>query len=122
AEIMHTAADAEAAWYGYAGAQQVEALRRQIALAAQLSAQLAGRYFEAGNINARELALERAAASEARIAHLDAAAATHAARTELALLMGLSSSDGWTVPGQLNLPLPREDELEDLLALAENSR
>ncbi len=122
AEIMHTAADAEAAWHGYAGAQQVEALRRQIALAAQLSAQLAGRYFEAGNINARELALERAAASEARIAHLDAAAATHAARTELALLMGLSSSDGWTVPGQLNLPLPREDELEDLLALAENSR
>ncbi|HET6565977.1 MAG TPA: TolC family protein, partial [Xanthomonadales bacterium] len=122
AEIMRTAAEAESAWFGYAGAQQVEALRRQLALAAQLSAELAGRYFDAGNINARELALERAAASEARIHALHAAAETHAARTQLALLMGLSSNDAWTVPGQLNLPLEQEDDLNDLLQLAEASR
>ena len=122
AEVMHKAAEAESAWYGYVGAQQVEALRRQLALAAQLSAQLAERYFNAGNINARELALERAAASEARIHSLDAAAATLAARTELATIMGLSSGEGWTVPGQLQLPLAQEDELPDLLALAEASR
>lgn len=122
ADIMHTAAEAESAWFGYAGAQQVEALRRQVALAAQLSAELAGRYFEAGNISARELALERAAASEARLAALNAATETLAARTELALLMGLSSSGAWTVPAQLNLPLAREDDLDELLLLAETSR
>lgn len=122
AEVMHKAAEAESAWYGYVAAQQVEALSRQLTLAAQLSAQLAERYFSAGNINARELALERAAASEARIHSLDAAAATLAARTDLAMIMGLSSGGGWTVPGQLQLPLEHEDELQDLLALAEGSR
>jgi len=122
ADVMQTAAETESAWYGYAAAQQVEALRRQVALAAQLSARLAERYFEAGNINARELALERAAASEARIAALDASTKTQAARTRLALLLGLSSGAVWTVPGQLNLPLAQEDPLQELLDLAEASR
>ena len=122
ADVMHKAAEAESAWYGYVGAQQVEALHRQLALAAQLSAQLAGRYFDAGNITARELALERAAASEARIRLLDAGTATLEARTGLARVMGLSSGGSWTVPGQLQLPLRQEDELQDLLLLAETSR
>lgn len=122
AEVMHKAAEAEAAWYGYVGAQQVEALSQQLSLAAQLSAQLAERYFNAGNITARELSLERAAASETRIHFLEATAATLAARTELAKVMGLSSGASWTVPGQLQLPLQHEDELQDLLALAESSR
>jgi cobalt-zinc-cadmium efflux system outer membrane protein len=122
ADIMLTSAETESAWYGYAGAQQVEALRQQLALAAHLSAQLAERYFEAGNISARELALERAAASEARIAALDASTETQAARTRLALLLGLSSGDAWTVPGELNLPLAQEDPLQELLKLAEASR
>lgn len=122
ADVMHKAAEAESAWYGYVGAQQVEALHRQLALAAQLSAQLAGRYFDAGNITAGELAMERATASEARIRLLDAGTATLEARTGLARVMGLSSGGSWTVPDQLQLPLQQEDELQDLLLLAETSR
>jgi cobalt-zinc-cadmium efflux system outer membrane protein len=122
AEVMHKAAAAEQAWYGYTGAQQVEALRRQIALAADLSSQLAERYFTAGNITARELALERAVASEARLAVLSAASATLQARTELAIVMGLSSGADWTTAAELGLPLEREDELPELISLAEASR
>ncbi len=122
AEVMHKAVEAEGAWYGYAGAQQVEALRRQLALAADLSAQLAERYFAAGNLNARDLALERAVASEARLEVLDAAAHTARARTELALVLGLSSGDDWATPAELRLPLEQEDELEALISLAGTSR
>lgn len=122
AEILEVAAEAEHALYEYAGAQQVEALRDQVASAAALSAALAKRYYEAGNMNARELALERAAASEARLDALDAALKTQAARTILATVLGLSTGGDWTAHGQLYLPLPQEDELDVLLALAFESR
>ncbi|MDZ4730200.1 MAG: TolC family protein [Xanthomonadales bacterium] len=122
AEILQVAAAAERALYLYAGAQQVEALRNQVALAAALSAGLAERFFEAGNMKARELALERAAASEARLEALDAAAETQAARTTLATVLGLSSGSDWTAQNQLYLPVTEEDELDTLLSLAFESR
>ncbi|MCZ6656962.1 MAG: TolC family protein [Gammaproteobacteria bacterium] len=122
AEVLEVAAQAEMAYYGYVGAQQVAALRAQIANAGALSAALAERYHDAGNISARELAFERAAASEARLDALEAEAESYAARTALAGVLGLSVGDTWDAAAQLHLPLANEDELDTLIALAHQSR
>lgn len=122
AEVLNVAAETEQAYYDYVGAQQVAALRAQIAKAGALSAALATRYQEAGNLTPRALALERAAASQAQLAALDAQAAAYGARTALAQMLGLSVADNWTVPAQLPLPVAREDELAALLSLAQDAR
>ncbi len=122
AEVLSVAADVERAYFSYVGASQVAALRAQTAKAAGLAAALAERYHDAGNLTAGELALERAAASEARIASLDAERAQFAARTEIAAVLSLSVGEPWSAPDELNLPPEREPELEVLLDLAERSR
>lgn len=122
AEVLAVAAHTEQAYYDYVRAQQVAALRAQIAKAGALSAALATRYGEAGNLSPRELAMEHAAASQTRLAALDAEATAYNARTALAQLLGLPAADNWAVPAQLPLPVAQEDELESLLLLAEKSR
>ncbi len=99
AEVLDVAAQTEKAYYDYVGAQQVAALRAQIAKAGALSAALATRYQEAGNMTPRELALERAAASQAQLAALDAQATAYAARTALAQY--------WACPSPTTGPCPR---------------
>jgi len=122
ADVLGVAAAAEKAYYEYVGAQQVAALRAQIANAGELSARLAQRFFDAGNLAPRELAMERAAASEARLTALEAANAAFAARTALADILGLSVGAPWTAPAALRLPVMVEDDLDTLLALARDAR
>ncbi len=122
AEVLMLAGKAETAFYYYVGAQQVAALRAQIAKAGGLSASLAQRYADAGNLAPRALALEKAAASEAQLQSLEAQGKVFAARTNLATLLGLSSSGLWQAPAQLKLPLSHEDDLGALLLLAAESR
>ncbi len=122
AEVLNVAAQTEQAYYGYVGAQQVAALRAQIAKAGALSAALATRYREAGNLTPRALSLERAAASQAQLAALEAQDAAYAARTLLAQMLGLSVAENWSVPAQLPLPVTQEDELDTLLSLAKDAR
>ena len=122
ADVLAVAADAERAYYQYVGAQQVAALRAQIAKAGALSAALAGRFRDAGNFTPRALALERAAASDARLTSLKAEAAAFSARNDLAAVLGLSVGEAWHVPGALPLPLEQEDELDVLLGMAISTR
>lgn len=122
AEVLAVAAEAEKAYYHYVGAQQVAALRAQIAKAGALSAALAKRYRDAGNMTPREFALERAAASAARLEALDAEADAYGARTELAQMLGLSVGDPWSAPAALRLPPKREDELNALVTMAKATR
>lgn len=122
ADVLEVAAAAEKAYYDYVGAQQVAVLRAQVAHAGELSAKLAQRFFDAGNLAPRELAMERAAASEARIIALESANAAFAARTALADVLGLSVGGQWTAPAALRLPVAVEDDIEALLALARESR
>ncbi|MDH4054788.1 MAG: TolC family protein [Gammaproteobacteria bacterium] len=122
AEVLTVAAETERAYYQYVGTQQVAALRAQIAKAGGLSAALAQRFSDAGNLTPRELALERTAASAARLAALDAEAAAFGARTELAGMLGLSVGANWVAPAALRLPIKTEDELSSLIALAKDAR
>lgn len=122
AEVLAVAAATERAYYHYVGAQQVAALRHQVAKAGTLSAALAQRFRDAGNLAPRELAMEKAAASEARLRAIEADATSQEARTELAGLLGLSVADPWQAPAALQMPLEDEDELNRLLELALDAR
>lgn len=121
-QVLHMAAETAIAYYDYVSAQQVAALRWQTAKAAELSATLAGRYFDAGNITARELAMQRAEASEARLTALEADVGAFVARTELANMLGLSVGAEWSAPAQLQLPPQEQQDQMALLELARTSR
>lgn len=123
AEILNLAAETEAAFYALVGAQQVEKMRAAAANAAGLSADLAQRFLDAGNITRLELSREQAAASQARLDLLEAQARLALARTELNALMGLPGGGrNWTVISGLPSPFAEEDPLMDLLRLAGESR
>jgi len=122
AEVLAVAAQTENAYYNYVAAQQVATLRAQIAKAGAISAALASRYRDAGNITSRELAMERAAASQTRLASLEAKAHALAARVELANIFGLSVSGTWQIPAKLQLPVKQEDDLGRLVELAKEMR
>lgn len=117
------ASEVQSAWYVLAGAEQCAMLKTRVASAAQASADLAQRYFAAGNINKRELALEGAAATQAKLASLTAEAEVERARSALNRLMGLpATQDQWQLAGGLPAPLASEDELDALLKLASENR
>lgn len=122
-EILKLAADVEMAYYRLVGARQVATMRDTVAKAAQVSADLAQRFFEAGNINALELAQEQSAASSTRLNAMQAASDAGNAHNALNTLLGLGASDArWQVTDQLSLPLEQEDDLDTLIPLARQSR
>jgi outer membrane protein, heavy metal efflux system len=117
------ATEVETAWFTLAAAEQTLALRQRVAQASQASADLAQRYFEAGNLNLRERALERGAAAQAGLDVLAASAEAQAARSQLNRLMGLPAHRAdWTLLGALPAPLEREDSLNELVTLANTAR
>lgn len=123
AEIHRLAAEVESAYYTHVGAQQVAEMRETVAKAAQVSAELAERFFAAGNINRLELSREQAAATQAGLVALQAQAEVARTSAALARLMGAPThSTPWSVDPRLPAPVNNEDELEGLLRLADQSR
>ena len=122
AEVLDIVAKTEAAFYEFVAAKQVAAIRTQIAKAGKLSLELAKRYYDAGNLTPRDFALEHAVASELQLASLEAEAEAYGKRTELATLLGLSTADAWDSRAQLPVPLDQEDDVNELLKLARQSR
>lgn len=120
--VLNTSADASAAYFAYAGARQTFALRERISKAATLSADLAQRFSDAGNITPRELAVEQAAASEARLAALEAAAMLAEARNRLGAVLGVSTGEAWDVPAQLQALPEFETDLPEYINLARVNR
>jgi cobalt-zinc-cadmium efflux system outer membrane protein len=124
AGLVSLVADVNQAWYEAAGAQQVAAMRDAVSRAAAASAELAKRYYEAGNISALEFKLEQASASQARIAATMARAESTRARLALNTRMGLSGeiAANWQLDMPLAAPVGNEDALETLQSLARESR
>lgn len=117
--VLATVAEVEAAWYTYVTARQVAGMRRAVAEGMAASAELAGRFHDAGNISALQLAQEQAAASQAQIEALQARAAASRARLELVTLLGLRGAEaGWEASDTLPLPVPEEDAPGQLVELA----
>ena len=120
--VLGVAADVEAGWYRYVGAQQVADMRTAVAEGADASSELAQRFFDAGNITELQLNQERAAASEARIASARARAEAGRARLALNTLIGLSGTEAqWATSDRLPLPVANEDDPAQLAALARAS-
>lgn len=122
AEVHATLAEVESAYFATVGARQVAALHARAAEAATLSAQLAERFHEAGNMTARDLALERSAAAVARLRASEAEQAAADARLALAALLGLPYAGSWSVPTALPAPAPTNLDVETLVARAGESR
>jgi cobalt-zinc-cadmium efflux system outer membrane protein len=121
-EMLTLVADVETAYYSAVSARQVAIMRDAVANAAGLSAELAQRFFEAGNITPLQLATERAGASQAK---LDAARAAVAARIQrLALLrtIGVGQDPAWTLADTLPQPVPPQADEAALLQLAQRQR
>ena len=122
AELSDLAAEVEIAWYEAVGAQQVAAMRDIVAQSAERSAELAQRYFDAGNISRLQLEQEHAAASQARIAAVRAVADALRARSTLAGLMGLPNEAEWSTLAQLAAPPPAKFSVDALVPLALEQR
>ncbi|MGH8129938.1 MAG: TolC family protein [Steroidobacteraceae bacterium] len=122
AALLELAVDVERAWYEHVSAKQVAEMRDAVATAGAASAEFAERSFTAGNLTPRDLALERAAASEARMQAARAAAEVMRARTALAAVLGISTRDAWDSPGKLAAPPAEESSQEALVDEALTAR
>lgn len=122
ADLWNLAQDVGAAYVTAVGARQRAVLRELAARAMALSAELARRYFTAGNINRLELTLAEAAVSEAELNAAMAAADADAARIRLQQLLGFHGGQHLELPTGLLLPVSAEDDLATLQALAVNER
>ncbi len=117
--LLDVQLDVESAWYQAVAAEQTALMRNAVASALQTSADLAERYFNAGNITELDLSHEQAAASQAQIAAQQAAVSAKAARANLDNLIGLSPKDqAWSLSSALPLPTENEDRLDELQSLA----
>ncbi len=121
-QLLGLVADVESAWYSAVGARQVATMRDAVAQAAGLSAALAQRFFDAGNINGLQLASERASAAQARIAATRASVEARGQRLALLRLLGVGPEPAWTLAAALPKPgLPTTGEA-GLLELAARQR
>lgn len=121
--VLVLAAEVETAYYQYVGAAQVAQMRQLVARAARISADLATRFYDAGNINRKELQQEQAAATDAEIEATLAAAKAEVARTELNRIMGLSAAESdWDAKLEITLPVAQEDNPQQLLNTANSQR
>ena len=121
-ELLALATEVEVAWYGAASARQVADLRELVAAAAETSAALAQRFFDAGNISRLQLEQERAAATQARIGATRALAEWFKARSELATLTGLPTDAEWSVAARLPAPAALPESTATLMPLALEQR
>ena len=117
--LLDVQLDVEAAWYQAVAAEQAALMRNAVASALQTSADLAERYFNAGNITELDLSHEQAAASQALIAAQQADVSAKAARANLDSLIGLSPTDPlWALSSALPLPTEHDDKVDELQSLA----
>ena len=103
-ELLDLSVEVESAWYAAVSARQVADMRELVAKAADTSAELAQRFFDAGNTTRLQLEQERAAATQARIDATRAIAEALRARNSLANLIGLPAQAEWTLERQLPAP------------------
>ena len=122
AALLELASEAEVAWFKAVSANQVVAMRELVAVAAQASAELAQRFFDAGNINRLQLEQELAAAAQARIAAVRAGADALQARSDLAAKMGLPMSAAWRLHERLPAPPGDTFSADKLVSMALDQR
>ncbi len=123
AAILNLVSDTRAAYYTYVGAQQVVAMRSAVATAAQTAAELAAKFYSAGNVSALECKLREVTATQARLESARANTDVMRARSTLNRMMGLLDEDGhWKAAERLPVPLTEDESADTLIALAHQQR
>lgn len=123
ASALDLAAAVEAAYRRYAAAMQIAELRKTLAATAHSSAELAQRYYEAGNLKRASLALEQAGSAQAALQADAGALDRELARGELQRLLGLTAADAaWQLAEPIAALPERDEALDSLLQLAGDSR
>lgn len=122
AELLTLATEVETAWFTSVSATLVAQMRSAVATSAQASADLAQRFFDAGNINRLQLEQERASSVLARIGAVRADAEADRARSDLANLLGLSSHAPWATHQRLPAPIAVHMDTDALVASAQSQR
>jgi cobalt-zinc-cadmium efflux system outer membrane protein len=115
ARLAELEAEVTAAWYEHTAALQSAEIQSRAARAAHASAEYARSLHAAGNLPARAVAQELAAASGAAIAAARAEAHSLETRAALATLLGLPVRDDWQLAPRLPAP-PKSDDLPADLA------
>ncbi len=121
--VLEHAVETARAYYELVSGQQIQSIRQVVVEAAEAAYLLAKGMHEAGNMNDRDFAIERAAYEEARVAFARSQAEVLADREELTSLMGLWGAEtAFRVPSRLpDLPAA-EAPLERLESLAVEQR
>ena len=121
-ELLLLESEVRTAWYQYAATRLSARLHSSSARAAQISAELAQRFYDAGNISALQLAREQASASTALIAARNQASEAEVARSELLALMGIRDQTELVMDDGLPLPTTMTTDLQSLQATALEQR
>jgi cobalt-zinc-cadmium efflux system outer membrane protein len=119
--LLDVASGVAHAYYEALGAEQIAQMRRTIANAASASAMLAQRFKDAGNVDALELAVNEAQASQAALDEEAARADATRLRSALNERMGLAAGATWQLAA-LREPVPQEDALDALQQRAADHR
>ncbi len=121
--VLQLESDVREAFYRNAGAQLGARMRTATAAAARTSADLAGRFHEAGNISLLQLNREQAAASEALLEERNGLTEAIAARSRLLTLLGFRADDDRArFVEMLALPAGRLPDIDTLQELAARQR
>lgn len=123
AEVLALAAEVRSAFYTAQAAEQIVTMRGLVQEAAEASADLAQRQYEAGTMNDLALSTELGLASQVRLDLKRSEGEAAVAREHLTRLMGLwGTRTGWRLAPRLP-ELPKEEvSLERLESIAMNKR
>lgn len=123
AAVIDLSGEVQVSYQRLVGALQIQRMREAVADAADASAQLAQRFYDAGNISELELELNHGEAGQAQADLVAARNDALAARAELGRLLGLPADrSDWQVPERLPAPPAQETSLPQLQALAREGR
>ena len=122
-EVIRLVAKVRKSYFFALGAEQIQDLRNEIAIAAESSFELARRLHSAGNIGDLDLAKENALYEQARIELANSEVALFDAREDLTRLMGLwGPQSQWSLPEQMPDIPPKEMPLQRLESMAIENR
>lgn len=121
-ELLELANEVENAWFEALSATQIAAMRNAVVKAADNSAALAQRTFNADDLNRAQLEKKLNAARQARILAVRADVAALRKRHILAELLGLPINAPWRILEQLPSPPETVFRSENLLTLALEQR
>jgi cobalt-zinc-cadmium efflux system outer membrane protein len=122
-ELIGLVASVRSAWQQAHAAQKINELAAQRADLARLTAELAGRYYEAGNISVAELNELQVAWQEQVAAAAEASAAAQQTRLTLARMLGIDDlNQAWDLRGEPAALPETETDLAQIEAAALASR